>query len=114
VYQRFFCSRQAPIQVDADSYEGDPVRIGDEVVIGVDEKTFLLGSLIVYLLPLLALVFFAIGSTLLLKAMQFYHELLVIAISLVGVIFVYRASRNWLARRPRLPMHSAKLLRRAD
>lgn len=91
-------ARQGIIQV-LDTQAGRSCQVGDEVVIGIPENAVLHGSVMVYLIPLLAL----FGGALLAQAFGAAEPLIILAgFAGMGISF---AAVRWHARR--LPGDSA-------
>jgi len=72
------------------------VRVGDEVVIGIDESALVRGSMAVYLLPLLSLFLFGVlGQTLARQLMLDNSEGLSIIFSLLGLLLGFAWARRY-------------------
>lgn len=64
------------------------LQVGDRVLVGLHENAMLLGSFIVYLIPLLGLLIFAItGNWLIQQIYQEESEIVTIVFALLGFIF---------------------------
>jgi len=90
-----------------------PVRIGDEVVIGLTEHALVRGSLAVYLMPLLSLfVFGVLGKALAEQLLISSADLLVAAFGVIGLLLGFA----WVRRFSRIvasdPRYQPVLLRR--
>lgn len=86
---RRFTRFQAPNTVNA--------RVGDEVVVGLAEDAMLKGSVLVYLLPLLAMIVFALLADSLIPAEFAPRDLLVLLSAIAGFSLMLLFSRLWLA-----------------
>ncbi len=70
------------------------LKEGDRVLLGIDERALVRGSLLVYLLPLLTMVFMASIATWGSNLLNITHEGLVIAGGLFGLYLGYRFARK--------------------
>ena len=86
---RKFTHFRAPNTVNA--------RVGDEVVVGLAEEAMLKGSVMVYLLPLLAMIGFALLADVLLAADAAARDLLVLGSGLFGFVAMLVISRRLLS-----------------
>lgn len=73
--------------------------VGDEVVVGLAETALLKGSVLVYLMPLLAMIVFAVLADSLFPAEQAYRDLLVLIVSVAGFGLMLAFSKRLLASR---------------
>jgi len=80
---------QAPNTVNA--------RVGDEVVVGLAEEAMLKGSVFVYLLPLLAMIGFALLADGLISADTASRDLLVLVFAVAGFVLMLFFSRWFLS-----------------
>ena len=86
---RKFTRFQAPNTVNA--------RVGDEVVVGLAEEAMLTGSLLVYLLPLLAMIAFALLADSLIATDVAWRDLLVVVAAVAGFALMLLVSRLLLS-----------------
>jgi sigma-E factor negative regulatory protein RseC len=86
---RKFTRFQAPNTVNA--------RVGDEVVVGLAEEAMLKGSVLVYLLPLLAMIGFALLADGLISADTASRDLLVLVSAVAGFALMLYISRWFLS-----------------
>ena len=86
---RKFTRFQAPNTVNA--------RVGDEVVVGLAEEAMLKGSVFVYLLPLLAMIGFALLADSLVSANTASRDLLVLVSAVAGFALMLFISRRFLS-----------------
>ncbi|MGB5520442.1 MAG: SoxR reducing system RseC family protein [Gammaproteobacteria bacterium] len=71
--------------------------VGDEVVVGLAEDAMLKGSVLVYLLPLLAMIVFALLADSLMSAEAVSRDLLVLMVAIAGFVLMLALSRWMLA-----------------
>jgi len=86
---RKFTRFEAPNTVNA--------RVGDEVVVGLAEEAMLMGSVLVYLLPLLAMICFALLADGLISAEAASRDLLVLLAAVTGFALMLAISRLFLS-----------------
>jgi sigma-E factor negative regulatory protein RseC len=86
---RKFTRFQVPNTVNA--------RVGDEVVVGLAEEAMLKGSVLVYLLPLLGMIGFALLAEVLISAEAGSRDLLVLVAAIVGFALTLAIARRLLA-----------------
>jgi len=86
---RKFTRFQVPNTVNA--------RVGDEVVVGLAEEAMLTGSLLVYLLPLLAMIAFALLADSLIATDVAWRDLLVVVAAVAGFALMLLVSRLLLS-----------------
>ena len=86
---RKFTRFQAPNTVNA--------RVGDEVVVGLAEEAMLKGSVLVYLLPLLAMIGFALLADSLIAADTASRDLMVLIAAVAGFSLMLVISRLLLS-----------------
>jgi sigma-E factor negative regulatory protein RseC len=88
---RKFTRFQAPNTVNA--------QVGDEVVVGLAEEAMLKGSVLVYLLPLLAMIGFALLADRLISPEDTLHDLKVLISAVTGFALMLFISRRLLSTR---------------
>lgn len=86
---RKFTRFQAPNTVNA--------QVGDEVVVGLAEEAMLKGSVLVYLLPLLAMIGFALLADSLISTDAASRDLLVVVSAVAGFALMLFISRWFLS-----------------
>jgi sigma-E factor negative regulatory protein RseC len=75
------------------------LQVGDKVVVGLQENALLLGSFMIYLLPLIALIVFAVlGKWLTGQFFNSNNEILVIGFAIVGFVLAIRIVKKFSAR----------------
>ncbi len=72
-------------------------RVGDEVIVGLDEDAMLKGSVLVYLLPLLAMIVFAVLADSLIAVDAAVRDLLVFISAAAGFALMLAVSRLFLS-----------------
>ena len=72
-------------------------QVGDEVVVGLAEEAMLKGSVVVYLLPLLAMIGFALLADSLISADSGSRDLLVLISAVAGFALMLVISRLFLS-----------------
>jgi sigma-E factor negative regulatory protein RseC len=72
-------------------------RVGDEVVVGLAEEAMLKGSVLVYLLPLLAMIGFALLAEGLISAEAGSRDLIVLVAAIAGFALTLAIARRLLA-----------------
>lgn len=70
------------------------LRVGDEVVIGLSEKSLMSSALQVYLLPLMGLIICASIGQFLVVEKLFMHELMALVLALVGGVFGFLIAKK--------------------
>ena len=71
-------------------------RVGDEVVIGMQEQSLLKGALMTYMLPLVFIFLFSLVGQVVAQNLQLQNtELLVIVFAVVGLVLGLRQVRNF-------------------
>ena len=92
---------------------GAAIRVGDEVVIGIEEQALVRGSLAIYLVPLLSLFFFGLlGQTLAPQLAIANAEALSIAFGVVGLGAGFAWARLFSRSVMRDPRYQPVFLRR--
>ena len=86
---RKFTRFQAPNTVNA--------AVGDEVIVGLAEDAMLKGSILVYLMPLLAMIVSALLADSLLAPDAGARDLMVVVAAVVGLVLMLAASRLLLS-----------------
>ena len=103
VVGRKFSYFQAKNDVDA--------NIGDTVIVGIAEDALLRGSTMIYIVPILTMLFFALMAEYLVTPAQ-HHDLVVAASALAGLAAGSLLSRGYFRRRSRTQMYSPVVLRK--
>ncbi|MBT8127327.1 MAG: SoxR reducing system RseC family protein [Gammaproteobacteria bacterium] len=86
--------------------------VGDDVVVGLAEAAMLKGSVLVYLLPLLAMIIFAVLADSLIPAESGYRDLIVLLVAVVGFGLMLVLSNRLLASRSNRSRLTPVLLRK--
>lgn len=71
--------------------------VGDEVIVGLAESALLTGSVVIYLWPLLGMIFFALAADQLFSAEQAARDLLISLIAFVGAAAVFGVCHRYLS-----------------
>ncbi|NOX09453.1 MAG: SoxR reducing system RseC family protein [Gammaproteobacteria bacterium] len=99
-----------PIRLDVDNHLR--VMVGDKVIIGLEEQTLLLGSLLIYLLPLVLLFIVALAGQYLAQGLGIQGEWLVVTGGIAGLVAGLSLVRNFSARSDGNRISKPVLLRR--
>lgn len=88
VFQKLFGNKQNVFPVSYDELsQSSSVKVGDEVVIGIEENTLVKNSLIVYAVPILSiLIFAAVGETFANHSVSISKDLASVSGALIGFI----------------------------
>ena len=89
------------------------LKIGDRVIVGLEERALVLGSLMIYLLPLLGFFVAAIGADYLSDIWAVQGEWLTIVGGICGLIISFLVIRNIASRADGKQINRPVLLRRA-
>jgi sigma-E factor negative regulatory protein RseC len=100
-------------QVRALNPKGTVVKVGDEVVIGIDEGALVRGSLAIYSAPLLSLFMFGLlGQVVAVQLLIENVEAMTIAFSGLGLLLGFLWVKRFTAKVGRNPRYQPVLLRR--
>lgn len=99
-----------PIRLDVDN--DLQVVVGDKVIIGLQEQTLLLSSLLIYSLPLLLLFVFALAGQFLMQGLGLEGEWLVVVSGIAGLLAGLLQARKIAARSGGSRISKPVLLRR--
>ena len=80
-------------------YNSINASVGDEVVVGLAETALLKGSVLIYLMPLLAMIVFAVLAESLIPAESTYRDLTVLLVAVAGFGLMLVCSKRLLASR---------------
>jgi len=103
VVGRKFTHFQAKNDVDA--------NIGDTVIVGISEDALLKGSTMIYIVPVLMMLFFALMAEYLITPVH-NHDLIVAVCALSGLAVGSLLARGYFHRRSRTQMYSPVVLRK--
>ena len=88
-------------------------EVGDSIVVGINEKAFLFGSFLMYILPLFFILSFAVlGDYIATKAALMNSEIFVIAMSGTGFIFSFVFMKYLLKNKLNLVRFNPELIRK--
>jgi sigma-E factor negative regulatory protein RseC len=88
-------------------------KVGDTIIIGINERVFLIGSFLMYILPLFFMLLFAIlGDFIATKATLMNSEIFVILMSGTGFIFSFVFMRYLLKNKLNLLHFNPELIRK--
>ena len=86
-------------------------NIGDTVIVGISEDALLKGSTMIYIVPVLSMLVFALLADFLITPAQ-KHDLMVAASALIGLAVGSLLARGYFHRRSRTKMYSPVVLRK--
>ena len=90
VFSQLFGIEKAQFKTETEQI----LHAGDQVLLGIDEKAIVKGSLLVYFLPLLSMILFASLAAGLSNLLTLSHEGLIIAGGLAGLYAGFRFARS--------------------
>ena len=85
--------------------------VGDTVIVGISEDALLKGSAMIYIVPIMTMLFFALMAEFLLTPAQ-HHDLIVAVSALTGLAAGSVVARGYFHRRSRTQMYSPVVLRK--
>jgi len=101
---RKFTHFQADNSVNAD--------VGDTVVVGLSEDALLKGSLVMYVIPILAMLLFALLADYFLAAATQYRDLMTAATAIMGLVFGSLVSKWYFSRQSSVHLFAPVVLRK--
>ena len=104
VVGRKFTQFQADNSVNAD--------VGDTVVVGIPENALLKGSMVMYVIPILAMLFFALLADYFLAVALQQRDLMVAAVSIMGLVFGSIVSKGYFSRQSSQHLFAPVVLRK--
>lgn len=87
-------------------------KIGDIVVVGLAEEALLKGSMVMYVIPILAMLVFALLADYFLPADVLYRDLMVAATSMMGLVWGSLLSKWYFARESSVRLFAPVVLRK--
>jgi len=90
VVGRKFTRFQAENNIDA--------AVGDTVIVGISEDALLRGSVVMYVIPILGMLFFALAADSLLETLVDYRDLAIAASGIMGLVFGSLISKWYFQR----------------
>ncbi|NOQ87707.1 MAG: Fis family transcriptional regulator [Gammaproteobacteria bacterium] len=103
VVGRKFTRFQAENNIDAE--------VGDTVIVGISEDALLKGSVVMYVIPILGMLFFALAADYLLTAID-YRDLAISASGIMGLVFGSLMSRWYFQRQSSAQSFTPVVLRK--
>ena len=88
-------------------------RVGDEVLLGIEENALVQGSLLVYALPLVMMLVFAVAGEWLAQTLGWEHELFAIlaaALGFVVAVFMIRFGLNKTGLKRQIQPHMLRIV----
>jgi len=104
VVGRKFTQFQAPNSIDAE--------VGDDVVVGIAEDALLKGSVVIYMLPLLAMFLFALLADHLLSGADASRDLMIAGSGLFGFLSGAYLAKSYFLRQSSMQLFSPVILRK--
>ena len=87
-------------------------KVGDIVVVGLAEEALLKGSMVMYVIPILAMLVFALLADYFLAADVLYRDLMIAATSIMGLIWGSLLSKWYFARESSVGLFAPVVLRK--
>ncbi len=87
-------------------------EVGDTVVVGISEDALLRGSLVMYIIPILGMLVFALLADYSLAALAEYRDLAIAAAGIMGLVFGSLLSRWYFQRQGSQQRFSPVVLRK--
>ena len=104
VVGRKFTRFQAENNIDAE--------VGDTVVVGISEDALLKGSLVMYVIPILGMLLFALAGDHFLAAVMDYRDLAIAASGIMGLVFGSLMSKWYFQRQSSAQSFTPVVLRK--
>ncbi len=87
-------------------------KVGDTVIVGINEDALLKGSVMMYALPVAAMLFFALLADYFLGAVSQYRDLMIAATSIMGLILGSLISKWYFNRQHSVQRFAPVVLRK--
>lgn len=87
-------------------------NVGDTVVVGIAEDALLKGSLMMYIFPVICMLFSALLADYILIAASQYRDLMIAAASMMGLVFGSLMSKWYFARQSSIKRYVPVVLRK--
>jgi sigma-E factor negative regulatory protein RseC len=87
-------------------------KVGDIVVVGLAEDALLKGSMVMYIIPILAMLVFALLADYLLASDALYRDLMIAATSMMGLVWGSLLSKWYFARESSVRIFAPVVLRK--
>ncbi len=87
-------------------------KVGDIVVVGLAEDALLKGSMVMYIIPILAMLVFALLADYLLTSDALYRDLMIAATAMMGLVLGSLLSKWYFARESSVRIFAPVVLRK--
>lgn len=87
-------------------------KVGDIVVVGLAEDALLKGSMVMYIIPILAMLVFALLADYLLTSDVLYRDLMIAATAMMGLVWGSLLSKWYFARESSVRIFAPVVLRK--
>ena len=87
-------------------------KVGDIVVVGLAEDALLKGSMVMYIIPILAMLVFALLADYLLASDALYRDLMIAATAMMGLVWGSLLSKWYFARESSVRIFAPVVLRK--
>ena len=87
-------------------------KVGDIVVVGLAEDALLKGSMVMYIIPILAMLVFALLADYLLTSDALYRDLMIAATAMMGLVWGSLLSKWYFARESSVRIFAPVVLRK--
>lgn len=87
-------------------------KVGDTVVVGINEDVLLKGSVMMYALPIVAMLFFALLADYFLVTASSYRDLMIAATSIMGLVLGSLISKWYFNRQSSIQRFAPVILRK--
>lgn len=87
-------------------------RVGDTVIVGIPEDALLKGSLVMYVIPILAMLIFALAADAFLNAALQYRDLMTAVTAIMGLVFGSLIARWYFLRESSVRLFAPVVLRK--
>jgi len=94
VLSKFFGNKEIELQLESDM----PLEIGDQVMLGIEEKMLLRLTMLIYLAPLFGLFLFALAGGFMETFLTLKTELLSVAMGVLGLVGGYFFIRVYIEK----------------
>ena len=87
-------------------------NVGDTVVVGISEDALLKGSLVMYIIPIMAMLIFAVLADFSLLAAMQHRDLMIAVTAIMGLVFGSLVSKWYFARESSVHLFAPVVLRK--
>jgi sigma-E factor negative regulatory protein RseC len=88
-------------------------KVGDHLIIGIEEKALLKASIFMYLVPIVMMIFFALLANFLISNDLAQKDMLVSLSSIIGLLISVVISKRYFGNRTQKKIYSPVILRKA-